>query len=400
MRRRALTTALRLCVACGAVPSLALPRALPPERPAVWYDEGHRLIARLAEERLRPRAAAAVRQLLGGERLAEAALWADRVRIARPDTGPLHYVNIPLAAQAYVPARDCPEGRCIIAAIERNRRTLADSGASLPARAEALRFLVHFVGDLHQPLHTATDSDRGGNDRRVSFLGLPKNLHEVWDGELIEASGMNEEQYFAHLRRLMDSLDVAALERGTVADWAMEGHRTAALQAYELPSTGAIDRAYVDANLPVVDRALVAAGVRLALVLNQALATYPPAPPRPAGGPITDLEAAAHVGETATVVGTVASVHRSRAGNVYLNFGADYPHQTFSGAVLRPGATWTQGLDSLAGRRIGVRGRISRYRGQVQIVIERSDQIVADTGLAAFGAPDWDIPRAGTGGLP
>ncbi len=125
----------------------------------------------------------------------------------------------------------------------------------------------------------------------------------------------------------------------------------------------------------------MAAGVRLALVLNEALATYPPVPARAAGSAYTDLEAAAHVGETATVVGTVVTVHRSRAGNVYLNFGADYPHQTFSGAVLRPRAPWTRGLDSLVGRRVELRGRISRYRGQVQIVIERSDQIVAGTSV-------------------
>lgn len=210
----------------------------------------------------------------------------------------------------------------------------------------------------------------------MSFLGAPKNLHEVWDGELIQASGMDEEQYFVHLRRLLDSLDPAALERGTVVDWAMEGHRVAALHAYGLPPTAMIDRRYVDAGLPVVDRALVAAGVRLAMVLNEALETYPKAPPRPAGSPYTDLEAAAHVGETATVVGTVVTVHRSRAGNVYLNFGADYPHQTFTGAVLRPRAPWARGLDSLVGRRVGVHGRIARYRGQAQIVIERSDQIV------------------------
>jgi hypothetical protein len=213
----------------------------------------------------------------------------------------------------------------------------------------------------------------------VTFLGVEKNLHEVWDGELVQATGLDEEQYFTHLRRLMDSLDAAAVERGTVVDWAMEGHRVAAERAYRLPPGDAIDRPYFAASLPLVDRALVHAGIRLARVLNEALGEY--APDRriqPALGPgvYSDREAAAHVGETATVVGTVASVHRSRAGNVYLNFGADYPHQAFSGAVLRPRGPWTRGLDSLVGKRVGVRGRISVYKGQVQIVIERADQIV------------------------
>jgi hypothetical protein len=376
----------RLWAVCGALP-LLLGLGLARPEAALWYDEGHRLVARLAEARLTPRAAEAVRQLLGGESLADAALWADRVRAERPETRPLHYVNIPLGAPAYDPARDCPGGRCIIAAIERHRLTLADARASPTARAEALRFLAHFIGDLHQPLHVANDDDRGGNDRPVRFLGAPKNLHEVWDGELMEASGLDEAAYYVHLRHLTDSLDPSALARGTVVDWAMEGHRLAALHAYRLAGDGTIDQAYAEANLPVVDRALAAAGVRLARVLNEALAAFERGPQVrlaradttavSVGATYTDREAAAHVGESATVVGTVATVHRSRAGNIYLNFGADYPHQTLSGAVLRPRGAWTQGLDSLAGRRVGVRGRISRYRGQVQIVIEGPDQIVA-----------------------
>jgi hypothetical protein len=169
------------------------------------------------------------------------------------------------------------------------------------------------------------------------------------------------------------------LERGTVADWAMEGHRIAAAHAYDLPGNGAIDPAYVQASLPLVDRALVAAGVRLAAVLNDALAGYAPTarleqPGR--AGLYSDREAAAHVGEMATVVGTVASVHRSKSGNVYLNFGADYPHQLFSGVVLHPRGSWPQGLDSLTGKRVGVRGKISVYKGQVQIVIKNVEQIV------------------------
>ncbi|MEP6687629.1 MAG: S1/P1 nuclease [Gemmatimonadales bacterium] len=247
-------------------------------RPATvfWYDEGHRLVARLAEERLTPQAAAAVRELLGGQRLADAALWADRIRAERPDTKPLHYVNIPLAARSYLPARDCPTGRCIIAAIERDRLTLANARATPAARAEALRFLAHLIGDLHQPLHVADDGDRGGNDRRVTFLGVPKNLHKVWDGELIEAVGLSEEQYYARLRRRMDSLDLPTLERGTTVDWAMEGHDVAARRAYRLTRGATIDRDYVEASLPSVDRALIAAGVRLARVLNEALSGYGP----------------------------------------------------------------------------------------------------------------------------
>jgi hypothetical protein len=355
----------------------------PPPRGAearVWYDIGHRLVARLAALRLTSHTVEAVRDLLGGQDLADASLWADQIRGQRRDTEPLHYVNIPLEADSFVPELHCPGGRCIIAAIESDERVLADSTASLPERAEALRFLIHFIADLHQPLHVSNNNDRGGNQRAVYFFGTARNLHEVWDGELIEnAPYADESQYFDHLRQMMDSMDLPATERGTVVDWAMEGHRLAVEYAYRLPPSGRISDKYLEANLPVVDLALIRAGVRLAKVLNNALASYRRAPaPAAAAGPhiYSDREAAAHVGEVATVVGTVVTVHRSAAGNIFLNFGASYPHQTFSGAVLNPRGPW-QGLDTLAGKRVGVRGLIKVYKGQVEIVIEGPEQIVA-----------------------
>jgi hypothetical protein len=162
-----------------------------------WWDLGHRLVARLAEPLLTAEARAAARDLLGGQSLADASVWADNIRHYRRDTDKLHFVNIPLAATSYDSARDCPRGECIIAAIERDRRILADTAASADERAEALRFLIHFIGDLHQPLHVADDADRGGNQRPVVFLGRPTDLHKVWDGELVEAFGMTGDQYLA-----------------------------------------------------------------------------------------------------------------------------------------------------------------------------------------------------------
>ena len=267
---------------------------------------------------------------------------------------------------------------------------LADRAASPAERAEALRFLIHFMGDLHQPLHVADDDDRGGNQRPVTLLGHPTDLHKVWDGELIDSSGVSPEGYFALLRRGMDSLDTRALERGSVVDWAMEGHRIAVEHAYRLPGDGRLGRAYVQVNRPIIDHALIAAGVRLAKVLDEALADYRLAsPPAVSPGPAvyTDLEATAHVGETATVVGTVAAVFRSRTGNVYLNFGADYPHQTFTAVALAPAGGWTAKLDSLVGRRVGIRGAIVSYRGRVEIVLEGAAQIVAPGATGRPGEP-------------
>ncbi|HUL70133.1 MAG TPA: S1/P1 nuclease [Gemmatimonadales bacterium] len=374
---------------------LLLPLATPAERSAhpneslVWYFEGHRLVARIAALRLTPQTQAAVKDLLGGESLVEASVWADNIKIERPDTKPLHYVNIPLNATDYVPSRDCPDSRCLIAAIEEYRRILSlptdlsdlSALSALSAqKTEALRFLIHFIGDLHQPLHVSNNRDEGGNNRMVTFFGTPRKLHEVWDGELIEESGLNEDQYFDRLRRKMDSLDLSAIERGTIVDWAMEGHRLAAEHAYQLPRSGKIGEAYEQANLPLVDLALIEAGVRLAKVLNEALGNYhaaPAAQPSAASAPGTypDREAAAHVGEVATVVGTVVAVHRSNSGNIYLNFGANYPNQTFSAAILNPRDPKLLNLDSLTGKRVSVKGLIKLYKGKAEIVVESAGQI-------------------------
>ena len=164
-----------------------------------WWDLGHRIVARLADLRLTPHTRDAVREILDGQRMDDASVWADDIKNYRHDADPLHYVNIPLRTNIYVPSQHCPKGLCIIAAIEHDRRVLADPRARHDDKAEALRFLIHFMGDLHQPLHDADNADRGGNQRLVNFLGHDTNLHKVWDGELIDSSGVNQESYFAYL---------------------------------------------------------------------------------------------------------------------------------------------------------------------------------------------------------
>lgn len=378
-----LSHALRSYVLVLVFPFALAPRPL--HHGARWWDLGHRMVARLAEQRLTPRTRQAIRDILRGQSLSDASVWADNIRQYRHDANPLHYVNIPLADTAYDAARHCPNGRCIIAAIASDERVLANPASAPLDRAEALRFLVHFMGDLHQPLHAADNGDRGGNQRTVYLQGDSTNLHAVWDGKLLEQYGLTESAYFDELRREMDTLDLAALERGTVADWALEGHRIAVERAYRLPPGGRIGDAYVEANRPVIDHALIAAGVRLAKLLNDALASYQPPPAAAAAlgpGVYSDREAAAHVGEAGTVVGTVAEVFRSKGGNVYLNFGADYPRQTFTAVALAPVGAWAEGLDSLVGKRVGVRGEIVSYRGRIEIVLKGGDQLVAPSDSA------------------
>lgn len=165
-----------------------------------WGQEGHSIIAEIAQQRLSPPAAQMVAGLLKGRSLASIASWADDARDVRPETAGWHFVDIPLDVPTYKPARDCkmnPEmGDCIIAELGRLANDLRCTSGE--AQAEALKFAVHFVGDIHQPLHTVAEK-HGGNDVAVDVFmrGLatgpstpvahtPTNLHVVWDSTLIQ----------------------------------------------------------------------------------------------------------------------------------------------------------------------------------------------------------------------
>jgi hypothetical protein len=239
-----------------------------------WGPMGHRLVAQLAWDGLTPRARHEVTRLLDGESLADAALWADRIRQDRRDTSPLHFVNIPAGAPAYDPDRYCRQDRCVIGAVEKYRQVLADSAAPRADRREALRFLLHFVGDLHQPLHVGDKGDRGGNGLSVTWRGKSENLHALWDSGLLEAWAPSEGGYLKTLRKnvqRMPAAQRAGVAAGSVVGWAMEGNALAANVAYQARPGESLGSAYLRAAGPVLDLAIARAGLRLARMLNEAL---------------------------------------------------------------------------------------------------------------------------------
>ena len=246
-----------------------------------WGEAGHRIIADIAERSLDDRARKEIQSLLGEAPLASIADWADRIRGERPETAPWHFVNIPFQASRYDPKRDCPGGECVIGAIARFRRILSARSRPVSERREALKFLVHFVADLHQPLHAIDRKDHGGNDLAVVFFGekrhpfneKPWNLHAVWDAGLIDQTGLSEPAYVDRLQRWLKKRSISDLQRGTVVDWALEVHRVAVQAAYRLPKDRRLSKAYFEKSVPVMDALLAKAGVRLARVLNEAFAT-------------------------------------------------------------------------------------------------------------------------------
>ncbi|MEO8010468.1 MAG: S1/P1 nuclease, partial [Dokdonella sp.] len=197
--------------------------ALPADTLA-WGGAGHRVIAQMAQSRLSAHVATEVQRLLavtGATTLADVATWADNLRDQQGDsalakaTAKMHYINFANADCQYDAARDCPNGQCVVAAIDRFAAMLGDRSRSDAERAEALRFLVHFVGDVHQPLHAGYRSDRGGNNHQVQIDGRGSNLHSVWDHDLLASHQQGWRKVAMALRP--SQRDAAT---GTPRDWA------------------------------------------------------------------------------------------------------------------------------------------------------------------------------------
>ncbi len=269
--------------------------AICPPAPA-WGPEGHRIVAEIATHYLLPETVAAIRDILGADRsLGEVSSWADEIRAQRRESAPWHYVNIPAASEGYVEERDCPTGECVVGAVRRFARELGDPATSPEQRREALMFLVHFVADLHQPLHCYGEA-RGGNDIRLRCPDCPgdkRNLHAIWDTAFLQRQPVAPEAYAGQLIAEIDDSDITFWIRTRPEDWATESWRLALTHAVlsprgrKLRSGDRIGRMYLDANTVIVDGQLARAGVRLADLLNVALRTYEAPTSRPCSQPAT-----------------------------------------------------------------------------------------------------------------
>ena len=241
-----------------------------------WGPQGHRVIAKVASDRLSPAAKTAVRELLHeGDNLADVANWADHEAYdTYPDSAPWHYVNVPISAPRY-DARYCGRRGCVVEKIKHYRNVLADRRSPKRERQHALLFLVHFVGDLHQPLHVGDHDDRGGNLTQIQFFDSGTNLHRLWDSDLIHRVGGNDHAWVERVKHTITPDTVEAWSRGSVEDWADDSLR-AAKRAYAGPkksptplvSGTQLGEDYVQMADPILREQMGRAAVRLANELN------------------------------------------------------------------------------------------------------------------------------------
>ncbi|MBI5086812.1 MAG: S1/P1 nuclease [Acidobacteria bacterium] len=240
-----------------------------------WGREGHRLIAHLASQHLNAKARAEIARLLApGESLDSVAAWADEIRPQRKETSTWHYINIPVTAPRGDWKKYCPETGCVAGIIGEMQSRLQNPNLAAPERTAALKFLVHFAGDLHQPLHAGDRGDRGGNDVQSVFFNKPTNLHSVWDTPILETAIQRDPSLKARLERRAGFWERRRLAKGSVPDWAWEARDVSRDVAYaNLPAArpAVLGDAYQRAAAPAVELQIRRAGLRLASLLNATL---------------------------------------------------------------------------------------------------------------------------------
>ena len=257
-----------------------------------WGQLGHRMVGELAQRHISPAAKAEVAMLLAGEAdptLGGVAMWADQLRDTDPDrfkaTSRWHYINAQGGGCGLDMARDCADGGCVVSAINTQLAILADRTQPLQARRDALKFVVHFVGDVHQPMHAGNRTDRGGNNFQVSLRTplepeayarknyvdgvMGTNLHSIWDYYILAGRGLGLAAYSDRL----DALPWPPMPEASLSPplaWAGESCRL--IDARNLyPQQHTMDHAYLDAMRPLAEQRVRQAAWRLATLLNATL---------------------------------------------------------------------------------------------------------------------------------
>ena len=300
-----------------------------PSQVWAWGCVGHQTIALIAEKHLNAHAAAMVNQLLRGnpidptlarycqpvssDPMADSSTWPDDIRSRHPEYSPWHFIDVPLGVSHGDIEKYCPKSTdCVTSVLREQIKILQTPGTDPQQKADALRFVIHFVGDIHQPLHDVTNNDEGGNCVPVSFFdkeaqlrGDPAkenyspNLHSVWDAFIIEraANGKSVAELAAELNTEFQGKSELWQRGGADLDeWVWEGHRLAEEFSYgKLPQKIAVEQPetvnscagdnnvgarmfalheqvadpYQNSAAPVVEEQIAKAGIRLAMVLNQ-----------------------------------------------------------------------------------------------------------------------------------
>jgi hypothetical protein len=341
-----------------------------------WGFKGHRAVASIAQKHLNASVAYVASAYLKGEQMEDVSTWADENR--DPKTAPWHYINLPLelSRDAFVKAVQESDNN-VYTAILKTEATLKNASASAEAKNTALKYLIHLVGDAHQPMHVSRKEDKGGNTIQLRFDNKGTNLHSLWDSKLIDKEGLSQED----IVKTYDTATPAEIKKwqsdGPI-EWLWESYQiTAQLYANAKPGQ-TIDNLYYQKYIPVIRKRIDQAGIRLAGELNRILAGQKSQTTviTNVAGTATPVvvkleEAKNHIGKTVIVSGKVFS-SRDIGSMVLVNLGGAYPNQLLT--VALKGKAKDLGTQ-IEGKVVTVEGEIIDYKGKPEIIIADTAKI-------------------------
>lgn len=335
-----------------------------------WGRTGHSTIGLIAANHLTAEANAGISALLGNETLADVASWADDNR--SPETAPWHFINVE-PGLSFEDFKQQVEGKTdVYTALVKEEGILADQAAGREDRVNALKYVVHFVGDIHQPMHVSRAEDKGGNTIQVRYDGIGTNLHSLWDTKMLEHAGLNPDQLAKQFDKATPQ-QITKWQSYPQITWAWESYQISSQLYSEIDKNGAdIDENYYKVHMPIVENRLEKAGIRLAGVLNiifskTKVAALPAtkAQPMEAALTVAETDVAKHTGETIKVFSKVYG-YKDFGSMVLVNMGGAYPNSLFT-IVLRSDAKSLG--EKLDGKSICVTGKVTDYKGKPEITV-------------------------------
>ncbi|MES2268764.1 MAG: S1/P1 nuclease [Bacteroidota bacterium] len=350
-----------------------------------WGVVGHKTVATIAENHLTPKAKAAVKALLGDTTMADVASWADEIRTKSQYkfTTPRHYVDLPLGLsyKVFIDTITNQPADNVYKAVIQCEKDLSSKSTSNEQKAVALKYLIHFVGDLHQPMHVSRAEDQGGNTIQLQYNGKGTNLHSLWDSKLIGTEGKSFEQMSVDYDTAT-AKQIRQWQSEPLSKWLWESYQITTKLYAEAAQNNKLDDNYYKSHINIIHERIEMGGIRLAGILNRIFesSTYNNLRPTTEKAPETtsrpkqvSLEyAASHVGQTVYVIGKVAD-QKEVGGMMLLNMGAAYPNQVLT-IVLKGNAL--EGYKKLACDEVGAIGKVVIYKGRPEIIVSDTNDLI------------------------
>ncbi len=347
-----------------------------------WGVSGHKTLAQIAENHLTEHSKNAIRSLLGNQSLADVATWADDARRqpAYRNTSPWHFLNVPdgLTFPQFINEVKNQGNNNVYTALLKCERDLSDINTSAAQKAIALKFIVHFAGDLHQPMHISRAEDKGGNTIQVRYEMKGTNLHSLWDSKLLDHQGLSYNQ----IARACDVATPAQIKQWQSDDvllWIFESYQISSQLYAEISKSKNIDEQYYSLHLPIIQQRLAKGGVRLAGILNNTLKSFHtgdisilPSPiPAQKNSIISINEINNHIGEQVTVC-TKMFGFKCFGSMTLVNMGANYPDQLLT-IVLK--GDLKEEYKEFGTNQLCISGKLLTYRGKPQIIVTDYNQV-------------------------